>query len=333
VGNKGKNLLKFYDVDQVGNADINHNGINDRLEYARTTPALTEVRPYGVFGNQRIVIWGHDGSSTYHSLQTQLLTRFGRGSQLQASYTFSRSIGDVPLDDSGGIGADNSVTDLGAPGLDRGLTRTDRTHIFNASLVLMLPTLEGKSGFVKNVFGDWEIASIASAASGIPVTVYTTQIPGLNGGPSGTGFNDDQRPNRVVGTDCAASGGPKEQIINPAAFTLTGFQIGSIGNSGRGVCRGPNFAQVDVSFYKNIKVSNRVQAQLRFEVFNVFNRVNFLNGNGNFNNNFNPSSVTFDTGDPATATKITGYTVPANFGQATQTRDPRQAQFGIKLKF
>ena len=332
VGNKGVHLLHFYDADQVQAGDINHNGIDDRLEYARTSPALAEVRPYGsAFGDHQIVIWGHGGSSIYHSLQTQLLTRFGRGSQLQVSYTWSKTMGDVPLDDSGGIADTNSITDLAHPQLDRGLARTDRRHIFNASLVLMLPALDGKPGFVRNVFGDWEVASIAQAASGIPLTVFTTGVPGLSGDISGTGYGNGQRPNRVVGTDCHATSGPKEQILNPAAWTLTGFQLGTIGDSGRGVCTGPSVVQVDLSLYKNVKLSNRVKAQLRFEVFNVFNRVNFLNTG--FNNTFNPTSVTFDTGDPATATKITGYTLPGNFGQATATRDPRQAQFGIKLIF
>src|SRR5207249_5653482 len=126
-----------------------------------------------------IVSWRQFISSIYHTLHTQLHTRLGRGSQLQVSYTWSKTIGDVPLDYSGGIADTNSITDLARPSLDRGLARTDRRHIFNASLVLMLPTLDGKSGFAKNVFGDWEIASIAQAASGIPLTVFTTGVPGL----------------------------------------------------------------------------------------------------------------------------------------------------------
>src|SRR6185436_9747557 len=122
-------------------------------------------RPYGIFGNNRITIWGHDGETKYHSLQTQLVSRFGRGSQFQASYTWSKSLGTVPLDDSGGINNDNSITDLGRRDLDWGPTRTDRRHIFNASLVLVLPSLENKTGFVKNVSGAWEVPSIVAAAS------------------------------------------------------------------------------------------------------------------------------------------------------------------------
>ena len=335
VGNKGSNLLQFYDVDQVASGDVNRDGVNDRLEYARTTPANGALRPFGsAFGDRRIVFWGHDGRSMYHSLQTQLLTRFGRGSSFQLAYTWSKTMADVPLDDSGGINNDNSVTDLGNRDLDWGLAKTDRPHIFNANLVLMLPTFEGKSSFVKNVFGDWEVSSIVQAASGQALTVYTGNIPGLNGGPSGTAYTDNQRPNRVPGVDCAASGGVKEQILNPAAFTLNGFQIGTIGDSGRGVCRGPNFVQADLALYKNIKFSPRVRAQFRFEVFNVFNRVNFLGGaSQGVINTMNPGNITFDTGDPATATRITGYTVPGNFGQAQGVRDPRQAQFGIRLIF
>jgi hypothetical protein len=333
VGSKGNDLLQLYDADQVRRGDLNGNGIQDRLDYARTTPALAAVRPYGnAFGDRQIIIWGHGGSSTYHSLQTQLISRFGRGSQFQASYTWSRSKGDVPLTDSGGISADQSITDLDNRGLDQGRTLADRTHIFNASLVLMLPSLASKTGFVKNVFGDWEVAGIVQASTGSALSVYTGTIPGLNGGPSGTGYNGNQRPNLVPGVSCNdTSGSNKEQILNPAAFTLTGFEIGTVGNATRGVCNGPGLFQVDLSLYKNIKISERVKVQLRFEVFNIFNRVNFL-GN-NLNNTMNPTSATFDTGDPATATTITGYTLPGNFGQAVGTRDPRQAQVGVKLIF
>src|SRR5206468_4814002 len=101
----------------------------------------------------------------------------------------------------------------------------------------------------------------------------------------------------VEGQPCHATGGPPEQILNPAAWTLVGFQLGTFGNSGRGVCEGPNFKQVDASLYKNIKLGPRVKAQLRFEVFNVFNRVNFVS----VSNSLSSTSATLDTGRAATA--------------------------------
>jgi hypothetical protein len=256
------------------------------------------------------------------------VSRFGRGSQFQASYTFSRTIGDVSL-----IGGENSlgassVSLLEDRSLDRGLAATHRTHIANGSLILVLPLLDDKSGFTKNVLGGWEIGTIAQYSSGRPVTVFTGAIPGLTNRVSGTGLSANQRPNRVADQPCHATGGLPEQILNPAAFTLTGFQLGTFGNSGRGVCEGPNFAQVDLALYKNVHVSGRVKAQLRFEVFNVFNRVNFIG----VSTSLNPTSATLDS-RLATATQITAFTPSGSFGQATATRDPRQAQFGLKLTF
>jgi len=146
---------------------------------------------------------------------------------------------------------------------------------------------------------------------------------------SGTGFNTNQRPNRVEGQPCRASGGPREQWLNPNAWTLTGFVLGTFGNSGRGICDGPGFFQVDLALYKNVKLSGRVKAQLRFEVFNVFNRVNFVG----VNSSLRPITATLDTGSQTTATRITGFQPAGDFGQAGGTRDPRQAQFGVKLTF
>jgi hypothetical protein len=339
VGSKGNHLLRTYDANQVQNGDINGNGVDDRLDYVRAgddSGLRATVRPYGAIGDGHILFWDHSGDSIYHSLQTQLTSRFGRGSQFQASYTWSRAISNIPLDNSdGGLSAEMSALDLGNPSADRGLARIHRAHVFNASLVLALPTFDNKSGFVKHVLGDWEIGTIAAAASGTPITVHTGSIPGLNGGPSGTGYTDNQRANRVPGVSCRATSGPPEQILNPAAYTLNGFQLGSIGNAGRGDCIGPGFFQVDMALYKNIKVSEKVKIQLRFEVFNLFNRVNFItNGSssGGVNNSMDPSEVTLDA-PLASATQIVSATIPNSFGQATSARDPRQAQFGIKLIF
>ena len=332
VGSKGLDLLLPYDASQVPAGDNNHNGVSDRLDFVRagsSTSARAALRPYGVFGNAGIAILDHGGSTIYHSLQTQVVSRFGHGSQFQASYTFSRTIGNVSL-----IGGENSlggssVSVLEDRSLDRGLAAAHRKHIANGSLILVLPLLDDKSGFAKNVLGGWEIGTIAQYSSGRPVTVFTGAIPGLTNRVSGTGLNANQRPNRVADQPCHATGGLPEQILNPAAFTLTGFQLGTFGNSGRGVCEGPNFAQVDLALYKNVHVSGHVKAQLRFEVFNVFNRVNFIG----VTTSLSPTSATLDTGRLATANRITAFTPSGSFGQATATRDPRQAQFGLKLTF
>jgi hypothetical protein len=315
VGNRGVGLPVVYDANVVPAAD--------RLDFIHAgsdEDARAALRPYGVFGNVTLGTRVHAGSSIYHALQTQLVSRFGHGSQFQASYTFSRTIGDAQGSEDGCCQGDLA--------LERGLMPTHRKHIFNASLVLALPALADKSGFVKNVLGDWEVGTIALAASGSPLTITNGRIPGLTNNTSGTPSTLN-RPNVVPGQACQASGGLPEQILNPNAWTLTGFQLGTVGNSGRGVCEGPNFFQVDLSLYKNIKISGRVKAQLRFEVFNVFNRANFTG----VSTSLRPIFATLDTGSQRTATTITDFQPAGDFGQAGSTRDARQAQFGIKLTF
>jgi hypothetical protein len=333
VGNKGSSLLRSRDINQVPHAN--------RLAYVRAQgndDAQDAQRPYNVWGgNNRIVFWSHDGNSIYHGLQTQVVSRFGEGSQFQASYTWSKALATDPLDNSnGGIDPDVALSDLTNPDLDYGPARTNRTHIFNASLVLQLPKLDGKGGFARHVFGDWQIGTIVQASSGQNISVYSPSAPIAGGGSvndlSGGGFPNQNRPNRVEGVSCRGEG-DKEQIFNPAAFTLTGYRLGTIGTSGRGICEGPRLLQADLALYKNVRLSQRVTAQLRFDVFNVFNNTNFL-ANSVANNTFTPT-VTLDGATLADSTTITSSALPenSNFGRASGARDPRQAQFGVKLIF
>ena len=147
-------------------------------------------------------------------------------------------------------------------------------------------------------------------------TALTGFTPGLNGGVSGSGNTFNQRPNRVSPESCRPRSGPPEQSINPLAFTLADFQIGSPGNSAAGVCEGPGMFQTDLALYKNINTTSKVKIQFRFEIFNVFNRTNFIF----VNTAMNPTAVTFDSADVADATKITSFVLASNFGQATAAR-------------
>ena len=53
--------------------------------------------------------------------------------------------------------------------------------------------------------------------------------------------------------------------------------FGSEGNEKAGQFRGPNFAETDINFYKDTRITERVNFQFRFEVFNLFNRANLSN--------------------------------------------------------
>ena len=129
---------------------------------------------------------------------------------------------------------------------------------------------------MRTVLGDWEVTAIVGAGTGQPLTVFSGNVPGLNGGPSGTGFDANQVANRVANVSCRAESGPSEQIINPSAYTLDGFQIGTLGSARRGDCTGPGYFQTDLAFYKNFPLKNGVKFQFRWDIFNIFNNTNFL---------------------------------------------------------
>ena len=52
---------------------------------------------------------------------------------------------------------------------------------------------------------------------------------------------------------------------------------GQFGNAGRNILRGPNFMTFDISVQRRINFNDRVNATVRWDCFNLFNRANFGN--------------------------------------------------------
>ena len=79
----------------------------------------------------------------------------------------------------------------------------------------------------------------------------------------------------MPGQSCGITQG--DQVFNPNAFTLVGYQIGTIPSNiePRGYCRGPGLLDTDLSIDKNFKLTERVRMQFRMDFFNIFNHANF----------------------------------------------------------
>ncbi len=331
VGSKG--------LDLFGQTNLNEVIPQNRLAYARTgNAALRPLNGITGIGDGNLALWQHNRNSIYHALQTALVSRWGQGSQVQLAYTWAKLLANtgVANADGPGLSGNNAYTDSTQPNLERSRGGNDLTHVFSGSLVLAFPKLQDKGAFVSNVFGDWEFTTIVQASTGYPLTIATGGVPGLSGNgstPSGTGSGGNlTRPNVVEGVDCHADGSNKIQLLNPAAWTLNGYVIGTDGNAARNTCNGPSVFTTDASLYKNIKLGPRVKLQLRFEVFNLFNTVNFLGSsltNGGQISFYNAQNVVFN----ADKTKIISAQPAGNFGQLTAARDPRTMQLGIRLAF
>src|SRR5207245_522909 len=95
---------------------------------------------------------------------------------------------------------------------DYGNSTINRPHIFVGNIVYNLPALTGQNAFMRQTLGSWELASILSYASGPSITALAGT--GAPGGLIGGGFSSNERPNRVAGQSCRASGSNPLQWLN-----------------------------------------------------------------------------------------------------------------------
>ncbi len=299
VGNRAIHQLTTSDINEVApnlwGAAAFSNQVDPNDPTNIIPNPINTLRPYANDGF--LTWWAHYGDANYHSLQTLFRAKV-KGALINATYTYSHSIGNVPLDESNGTANSQTLTWAGDPSLDRGNTQINRPHIFVANLLVPLPELKGQNAIVRNVAGGWAVGGITTASSGPSTTVGSSGLSenlaalmpkttalGLNalygtgnqGPPWAPGSN--RRPS-ITGSSCTA-GASGPNIYNPAAFTVVGQTIGTMGNEPLGYCHGPKFVTTDFTLQKNWKVGERVGLQFRLDVFNLFNHPNFSpNANG-----------------------------------------------------
>jgi hypothetical protein len=96
-----------------------------------------------------------------------------------------------------------------------------------------------------------------------------------------------------------------QEWFNTAAFAAPAY--GHFGNAANGSLYGPGMWDVDMSIYKDFRVTERDKFEFRAEAFNMFNHTNF-----------NGVQTNFGAG---------------NFGQVTSARDPRIFEFALRFEF
>jgi hypothetical protein len=354
VGNSGVHLTSMRDLNEVPNADwgttsfLGGNGANNSVTN------IDSFRPAANFGT--IGEFARGGHASYHSLQTLFRSRIGSRSSFQASYTWSHSLGDIEEDNSSGSVNQEAFIDPSNTALDKGNTNVNRPNIFVANEVFDLPTFSGKGSIIQSVLGGWELNSIINIQSGASFSVFSNgvtdanhavnpvQIPGA--GPctattltncyqlatlTGTGFGNNQRAN-ATGVACN-SGQQDDQILNPGAFTLVGYQIGTVGSVRRGSCTGANSRNFDMQLGKNWKFRERYGVKFSFDFFNLFNHANFNSGNLE-GSGFNPSSVTCGANACSpTNNIITSQAAVSGFGTANAVHPGRELQYTLRFTF
>lgn len=279
--------------------------------YVNLLDPVTGERPYPEFGP---VSWrGNVGNSTFEALQWNARRAFMSGWLFSANYMWSHSIND----DSIGGGESDTPQDPFCRACDKASSDDDVRQVFNASAVYELPFGSGKRflsqlGALHAAFGGWQLSSIATARTGLPVNVTVDRSNSVV--PGGYSISGSERPDLVPGVSLIPPGGQTpNNWINPAAFAIPA--PGTFGDAGRNLVRAPGLWQIDIALAKTVALTERAGLQFRAEVFNIFNRAQYGAPNADL------SSQLFGV-----------ITTPVNQG-ATGSGTPRQIQLALKVSF
>jgi len=262
---------------------------------AQWFPINGSINPNGVGAiNEYAMI----GSGNYNGLQTKLTRRMSNGLNLTAAYTWSHTL-------------DNSASALGGPGgilvgpngtpllqYQHGNSNDDQRQLFAGSLIYELPFGRGKSfghdvpKTVDYIIGGWQWNNVLVLATGTPIDIGGS---GPNGRPDYFG-GCSTGVSKLVWISC-----------RPGAFK---DPAGLVGTLPRNAFPGPGTRVWDTSLTKNIHLTERVNTELRAQVYNLTNTPQFQNPDSNWKN--------------------------GDFGQLTSARlapTPREIEVAIRITF
>jgi hypothetical protein len=308
------------------------------------------VNPEGTGG-----IWylTNDGDSSYHALQIDLRRRLSSGLLVQANYSFSKSLTDIS--EVSAVVFQPRQT-LRAPGLDKGLSPFDITHVFKANWIYELPFGPGKRwgsnlSAVNKAIGGWEFHGIARFQTGAPVVLSSGRLTfnanlttlGLDNGVILKGITRQQLQSmlKVRKTPTGQVFYFPEQLIGPDGRANPEFldspttpgQLGSII-----WLHGPDFQRWDLSLVKKTFISETMNVEFRTEFLNAFNHQNFYfgrsaaSGNGGTRGFLGAGST---NGEHASINSGTFGRIFNAYQDTSTTNDPggRLIQFVIRFNF
>lgn len=264
------------------------------------TPGPGAVRARALWPNAPVTNYDRSiGRSGYHGLQVKAEQRFARGLSYLLSYTWSKS---MDLASSGQFGVESqSLQNPYDVNADRSVSGYDIPHNFTAALVYQLPFGPGQrwvsQGLASRIAGSWQMNTILGLRSGQPYSL-AMGVDVANIGANTT------RPD-LVGDAKLDNPTPemwfnKKAYASPATYTF--------GTSGRNQLRTDGLENLDLSFFREDRLTERVHTQLRVEMFNMLNHPTFGIPNTTFTS--------------------------AQFGRVNSTiSTARQIQLGLKVMF
>jgi hypothetical protein len=305
--------------------------LNRAIPTADATFANRQARrPNPAFANISRLANASEGN--YKSLQTSFERRFSAGLQFQVSYTLSEAL-DMASDPGFGSGdnylsmneaADRTWVEDHERGMELrradlyGPSRFDMRHVATVNGSYELPW-KRRPGVVGALVSDWSLAASAQYRDGVPFTFLCA----ANGGDCNLDGSGQDRANivdaNVLGTqidgypsvpaDTARIyipiGAFDQTTCRQAGATAQCVDVGGGGTQPRNQFRYDDSFSVDFSLVRSVPVAGRQRAQVRLEVFNVFN--------------------SHYAGVPSVS-----FAVPDNFGRVFSTNGNRSWQIGVR---
>ncbi len=261
----------------------------------------------------------NDRYGNYNAVIFDVRGHFSRG-YFDASYTRSKSQDDA-LDYPNSAGLN--------PKQYYGPSIFDVPNRFSLSFNYSVKGMNGGRGAIGYITGGWGISGTSIFQSGYPITPENTNgflavcasgalsnVTGCSAADPAVAFQAGSGDYNADGDNIAYpdalsySQSTNNKSWLSGAIPKTNFAtpaFGVEGNEKSNLFRGPNFYETNVNFYKDNRITERVNFEIRFELFNIFNRPNYAN---------------VDTNLP-----------DGNFGFATASHEPRFWQLGGKISF
>lgn len=268
----------------LGSHSVGLNGlVNYTEEPASTLPYSQSRSPYPAFF--AIQMWENIGFASYEGVQGEVTRRFRKGLLFQASYVFSKNVGNAGSF-SGGLGGllfpseavPNEVTDRFNTRLDRGNLAGSRANRFLFTGIYELPLGKGRTlashlnPFANAVLGGWDLSTVALVESG----PFQTALIGRLGDQSNSLPVPNlrfSRPDRIG--DGNLPDPTPERWYDITAFAPVPKGAGRFGDSGVGILRGPGLATVAAGLFKSFPLTERLKMRIESTFTNIANHPNF----------------------------------------------------------
>lgn len=272
-------LTGEYDLGADLIASLAYQGSASR-KLPRTIPYHLFVTPNPRFDRVNLLI--ADGYSNFNALLAGLQRRFSDGLLFNAEYRFSKSLDTCSNDH------DCRNTYPFDQDTEYGPSDFDVRHSFRSFAVWELPFLRRRNDLLATFLGGWELSGILTASSGFP---WTPVVGGAscNAVVAGGGICP-LRPSAQI-RSAATDGTSNDTFLGAGQFPGGGLlyftppPAGSFTTPprpgvGRNSQRGPNYLSVDMTVLKRFALptapvlGERAGFEVRFNVYNLFNRLN-----------------------------------------------------------